>query len=127
MEDVGLDLVRTLFSGADLLIVNDEEALALSGKSEVPLAARELTKLATNVIVKCGADGARWADRSDNVVKVSTPQTRVLDTLGAGDAFAAGALPAWKRGATPSDILHAGGRIAAECVALSGARPLNPR
>jgi sugar/nucleoside kinase (ribokinase family) len=127
MQDVGLDVVRELFADVDLLIANDDEAGVLSGESEMGAASQALTQLAPHVIVKCGADGARWADRNKSTVKVSTPQTRVLDTLGAGDAFAAGALPAWKRGATPSEILHAGGRIAAECVALSGARPVRPR
>jgi sugar/nucleoside kinase (ribokinase family) len=127
MRDVGLDTVRELFADVDLLIANDDEALVLSGRADVGTAATELTRLARNVIVKCGAAGARWADRNGNTEKVSTPQTRVLDTLGAGDAFAAGALPAWKRGASPSEILNAGGRIAAACVALSGARPISPQ
>jgi sugar/nucleoside kinase (ribokinase family) len=127
MQDVGLDGVRELFADVDLLIANDDEALVLSGATEVAAAAQALTQLAPQVIVKCGADGARWADRQEATVKVSAPQTRVLDTLGAGDAFAAGALPTWKRGGTPSEILHAGGQIAAECVALSGARPVSPR
>jgi sugar/nucleoside kinase (ribokinase family) len=127
MQDVGPGVVRELFADVDLLIANDDEALVLSGVGDIGEAAQELTQLAPQVIVKCGADGARWADRHEDTVKVSTPQTRVLDTMGAGDAFAAGALPAWKRGATPSEILQAGGKIAAECVGLSGARPVSPR
>jgi ribokinase len=46
----------------------------------------------------------------------------VLDTTGAGDAFAAGLLGAWLAGRGPADALDAGLALAATVVARAGAR-----
>jgi sugar/nucleoside kinase (ribokinase family) len=45
----------------------------------------------------------------------------VVDTTGAGDAFAAGFLSAWP--GDPREALAAGARLAAEAVAQAGGRP----
>ena len=47
----------------------------------------------------------------------------VADTTGAGDAFAAGFLPAWAEGATAMESLAAGNRVASYAVSRVGARP----
>ena len=46
----------------------------------------------------------------------------VLDTTGAGDAFAAGLLSVWVAGGEPADALDAGLALAARVVAQPGAR-----
>jgi ribokinase len=45
----------------DLLVANAEEAALLSGHSDVDHSARALTELATEVVVKLGAEGAAWS------------------------------------------------------------------
>jgi len=123
MLDVGLDTVRTLFAGFDVLFANADEALALAGTAEVIDAAQWLTRLAPHVVVKRGASGAMWADANGNLRHYSPLAVEVVDTLGAGDAFAAGALPAWKSGLLADDVLAAGAVVAAQCVTRAGARP----
>jgi ribokinase len=86
----------------DLLLPNEREADGLHGE----------------MVVKLGARGARWGD-----VHVPAEPVDVVDTTGAGDAFAAGLLTARLSGAGKRDALEAGCAVAARAVAQVGARP----
>jgi ribokinase len=57
---------------------------------------------------------------SDGVSRAGVP---VADPTGAGDAFAAGVLAAWCRGASPAEALGAGAALGAAAVGKVGARP----
>jgi ribokinase len=70
------------------------------------------------IVTKLGPDGACWDD-----VRVPAEPVDVVDTTGAGDAFAAGFLTARLGGAEPREALAAGCRVAARAVAQVGARP----
>jgi ribokinase len=87
----------------DLLLPNAEEAARVAGGE---------------LVVKLGAAGARWGD-----VQVPAEPVGVVDTTGAGDAFAAGLLSALLAGADRREALEAGCRVAARAVAQVGARP----
>jgi sugar/nucleoside kinase (ribokinase family) len=86
----------------DLLLPNEREASLVEGE----------------MVVKLGAGGARWGD-----LEVAAEPVEVVDTTGAGDAFAAGFLGARLEGAGRRESLEAGCRIAARAVAQVGARP----
>jgi ribokinase len=88
----------------DLLLPNEREA--------------EVLGEAGDMVVKLGAAGARWGD-----VHVPAEPVEVVDTTGAGDAFAAGLLTARLRGAGPREALEAGCTAAARVVGQVGARP----
>jgi sugar/nucleoside kinase (ribokinase family) len=114
-----------LASGADLLVPNAAEAEALGGVAA--LAARF-----PEVVVKLGAEGALWTDGGEEVRvpapplpgAVASPRASgLLDTTGAGDAFAAGLLAARVRGASPAEALAAGCSLGAQAVVTPGARP----
>jgi ribokinase len=98
-------------AGADLLLANEDEAEALGDLTCFP-----------EVVIKGGDRGASWTDWSDRVRVAAEPAT-VIDTTGAGDAFAAGLLAARLDGTSPREALEAGCRVAARAVALVGARP----
>jgi sugar/nucleoside kinase (ribokinase family) len=87
-----------------LLLPNEREAEVL-GERE-------------SMVVKLGAGGARWGD-----VHVPAEPVQVIDTTGAGDAFAAGFLSARLQGADRAAALKAGCATAARAVAQVGARP----
>jgi ribokinase len=113
-----------LADGAGLLLPNVDEALALTEAAEPEEAARYLTRRVPEVVVTLGEAGALWTD-GDQVERAdAVPVDEVVDTTGAGDAFAAGLLAARIAGAGPGDALAAGCRLAAEAVATAGARPV---
>lgn len=111
--------------GVDLLLANEDEARLLAGTDDPLTAAVTLTDRIASVVVKLGPRGAAWARAGAGADPVQVPAepVTVVDTTGAGDAFAAGFLPAWLAGADPVDALGAGCAMAARVVAKMGARP----
>ncbi|MFI7605337.1 carbohydrate kinase family protein [Micromonospora sp. NPDC049366] len=109
----------------DLLLVNADEAGVLAGGLDPAAQARALSAAARRVVVKRGAAGAVWADRTATVSVAPTRRVAVVDVTGAGDAFAAGLLTAWLAGAEPRAALNRAGDLGALAVAKVGARP-NP-
>jgi ribokinase len=74
-------------------------------------------------VVTLGAEGALWTD-GDEVVRVgAAPVEAVVDSTGAGDAFAAGLRAARVAGAPVSEAMAAACRLAARAVQQPGARP----
>ena len=96
----------------DLLLPNADEAAVL-GEERLRAIARE-------TVVKHGAEGATWSD-GNREVRVPAVPAEVVDTTGAGDAFAAGLLGVWPAG-EPAAALEAGAALAATIVAREGAR-----
>jgi ribokinase len=121
----GVQRVLGWIAGADLLLPNADEARALTGEDEPEAAARALVARAgaREVVVTLGAGGALWTDGRD-VVRAAAPEVAtVVDTTGAGDAFAAGWLAARRDGADPQAALAAACALGARAVGRAGARP----
>jgi sugar/nucleoside kinase (ribokinase family) len=120
-------------AGAALLLPNAEEAAILTGECDPERAGRLLAERIPEVVVTLGADGALWTDGRDLCRVAAAPANGggegggvrggVVDTTGAGDAFAAGLLAARLGGAGPEAALRAGCRLAARAVRTPGARP----
>ncbi|WP_229401232.1 carbohydrate kinase family protein [Micromonospora okii] len=107
----------------DLLLVNADEAAVLAGGLDPAAQARALSATARRVVVKRGAAGAVWADRTTSVGVAPARRAAVADVTGAGDAFAAGLLSAWLAGAAPRAALERAGDLGALAVSTVGARP----
>jgi sugar/nucleoside kinase (ribokinase family) len=103
----------------DLLLPNRDEALTLSGAAEPHTAARTLRTHARAVVVTLGAEGALWTDGRTVLDAAAATTGPVADTTGAGDAFAAGFLAAWLRGAAPREALAAGNALAARAIGVA--------
>lgn len=105
VEAAGRDTVAGWLDGADLVFPNDDEQgfLQLEGDG---------------VVLTRGAEGASFAGQS-----VAAIEADVVDTVGAGDAFAAGFLSRWTVEPDAVSSLLAGAEAAAACVSLRGARP----
>jgi ribokinase len=111
-----------LGNGVGLVLPNALEAATLAGREDPVAAARALARSFPEVVVTLGEEGALWTDGRE-LVRVDAEPAEVVDSTGAGDAFAAGLLSARLRGADPERALRAGCALAARAVASPGARP----
>ena len=110
----------------DLIFPNLDEARALVGSTGPQIDLDALAARFPHVVVTLGSMGAAYLAGAERI-QVTAPRVEVVDTTGAGDAFAAGFLARWVGGGTPEESLD-GGRAAAEtCVTHLGARPASAR
>ncbi len=119
VSDLGPEELLALVAGADVLLADTDELDALGGETAVLGAVRGL-------VTRRGVDGATWSDGHEQVEVVAVPGP-VVDTTGAGAAFAAGFVGSWVDGARVADALASGAARAAEAVAQPGARPPTDR
>ena len=110
-------------SGIHLLLPNEDEATVLTGEADPERAAVALSRHVPEVVVTLGAEGALWTNGAEVRRVAAVPAGSVVDTTGAGDAFAAGLLAARLDDAPPEEALAAGCRLAAVAVRTPGARP----
>lgn len=107
----------------DVLLLNEEEAEYLSEKSHHHEALDFLGNLVGTVVIKLGAHGAIARDHSGKTEKVAAMTSQVVDTTGAGDAFAAGFISEFEKTGDLATSLAKARDVAAHCVAILGARP----
>ncbi|MEU7692380.1 sugar kinase [Microbispora hainanensis] len=108
---------------ASIVIPNLEEALLLADAADPETAAGTLSAHYGTAVVKLGAGGALLARDGRIVARAAAPTAEVVDSTGAGDAFAAGFLVAFMAGDTPEEALRKGCETGAAAVAQIGARP----
>ena len=112
--------------GTDLLLLaNRDEAFVLTALDDPVEAARSLAGAVGSAVVKLGADGAVWSD-GVQVIRRAAGEPDVVDTTGAGDAFAAGFLAAVLGGVQPGAALERGHILAATACGQVGGRPAPP-
>ena len=71
----------------DVLVVNEHEALVLSGRDDPGAAVLALLDRVATVVVTRGSEGAEVVTRGADPVHVPTPEVSVVDATGAGDTF----------------------------------------
>ena len=106
---------------ADVLFCNEQEAALFAGGGSREELVRAMGEQARLVFMTCGGDGALVCDGGE-VAHVPGHAVPVVDTTGAGDAFAAGALVGLSRGMSPADAARIGSFVAASVVARMGPR-----
>ena len=111
-----------LLPAITVLLANEDEASVLTGLEDSLDAVRQLALRVPVAVVKRGGQGVVAAADGYLVEQEALP-CDVVDTTGAGDAFAAGFLPAWRAGRSLGAALHAGQSLAASAVARVGAGP----
>jgi sugar/nucleoside kinase (ribokinase family) len=118
-----LPLFRSLLPRVHVLLANEDEATVLTGTDDPHDALERLADLVPVVIVKVGARGVLARDGAITVTAPAHHQ-EVVDTTGAGDAFTAGFLPAWRAGAALAVAVEEGQRLASAAVGRVGASPM---
>lgn len=104
----------------DLFLCNAREASHLTGEHDPAAAARVLrARGGRTVIVKLGAEGCLMESESLSA-RVPAPSVEVVDTTGAGDAFAAGLIAALLRGADLETACRAANSAGARVVGTLG-------
>ncbi|MER8230457.1 ribokinase [Streptomyces sp. NPDC094049] len=76
-----------LLAATDLLVPNEHEAAALTGRADPREAALALLRDVPEVVVTLGASGSLHAARGAEPVLVPAPRVRAVDTTGAGDTL----------------------------------------
>ena len=89
--DSALEELLKIVKRVDVIVINDEEAVQLSGKESLFLAAEEILKLGPKyVIIKKGEHGSMLFGDEGFFVSPAFPIKEVIDPTGAGDTFAGG-------------------------------------
>lgn len=123
LREFGVDRFLRETAAADLIIPNRDEALLLTGAPSPERAAELLSDRYGTAVVKLGSRGAVVATGGRILATAEASPAKVVDSTGAGDAFAAGYLSALLKGANEAAALQAGCQAGATCVALVGGRP----
>ncbi|WP_045518871.1 carbohydrate kinase family protein [Neobacillus niacini] len=123
----GLQHLRPFFSKTDILFVNRSELNDLFPNHDVDYSIRSLHDLGINqIFVKLGREGAlsSFITEGSRCNQLLLPSLKVepIDSTGAGDAFAVGALYGINRDWSQKTILQAGIKLGAGAVSQTGAR-----
>ncbi len=117
----GLRAVEQLIARSKVVFVNQEEARLLTGMRYEKAALRLLKLGAEIVAVTLGRKGCFIAG-SDGSWRVKAYPTKVVDTTGAGDAFAAGFLHGLLHEKSLEECGRLGNKVASLCIGEMGAR-----
>jgi ribokinase len=113
-----------LLAAVDLLVVNESEAAAITGRDAPDMDA--LLAVVSRVVLTLGGDGARYADRDGRSERIPAFRVEVADTTAAGDAFTGALAVAWGEGRDLVDAVRWASAAGAACVRTVGAYPSLP-
>ncbi|MFY9331859.1 MAG: sugar kinase [Candidatus Nanopelagicales bacterium] len=121
--EVGVDPFLEWSSGTNVCFANHEEAELITGHDDPNQAIAALLPHFDTVVVKLGPHGAVAGRRDGQHSTTPAVNLDVVDTTGAGDAFAAGFLIGWTAGQSLQDCLAPACVLAGRAVGAVGARP----
>ena len=101
---LGITGLQKIFGKLDILLVNKEEALKLTGSADVYRNLKKLLQLAEYVAITDGNNGA-YATDGEFAYFTSTFNIKRLDVTGAGDAFGSGFTSAIIKGKSINEAL----------------------
>lgn len=121
------DTVEKSLTLSDVVKLNDDEVLTinemlhLGAKDEVDFAQKVIEKYSVQcVVVTRGDKGCLCVSRSGEIVTVNGLKVKVVDTIGAGDAFTAGFASRYIAGSTLKECCEAGNLLGALVAQTTG-------
>ena len=123
MKDVSDNEMHQWFSLMNVLLLNEEESIYLTGSVDIERALDYLLDYSEVVVIKRGSMGAIAKTRGFDSISVPAVSATVTDTTGAGDSFAAGFIATYAKTHDLTAALTSGTQLAAACVAIVGGRP----
>jgi 2-dehydro-3-deoxygluconokinase len=116
-----VDVLNRLAAFGDWVMPGLGEGQILTGRDDPKgIADFYLERGAQGVVVKLGAAGAYWATQIDQGTVPGMPVARVIDTVGAGDGFAAGVVSGLLDGLSIAEATARGNAIGARVVQFPG-------
>ena len=121
------DEFKTLITqGIDILFANESEITSLFQTSDFNEAARQIAGKVKIAALTRGSTGSVIIFAGNQVSVPAQPVTKVVDTTGAGDLYAAGFLFGYTQGHDLAGAGRLGSIAAAEIISHTGARPATP-
>ena len=121
-------VLRDLAARCDILLPGVDEAELLTGESDPEAAARDVLGLGPRcVVLKLGAQGALAVADDQRIQVPALRLERIVDPVGAGDAFAAGFLSGLLRGFDMTEALLLANRCGALAMSAPGDLESLPR
>jgi sugar/nucleoside kinase (ribokinase family) len=117
------EFLELLLDDIDILLGNEEEITMLFGAGSFTDAVAAAEETGLLVVITRGAKGSMVLTARGPEEVPAAPVGSVVDTLGAGDLFAAGFLYGMTHGMDPVSSTRLGGVCAAEIISHVGARP----
>lgn len=112
---------RTLLSDVDVYLPNQQELCRVTATSSWERGLDEVRGLATETVIKRGADGAVFAS-AEEIIEVPGLPVEAINTIGAGDVFDAAYLYGRRRAWPPKERLTFACAYAAHVIAQRGER-----
>jgi sugar/nucleoside kinase (ribokinase family) len=123
LREVGPEAFLKWTSGTGTIFANLDEALELTGSVDLNLQMQTLGRFYQRVVIKRGVAGAAVGTRAGVQLSVPAPRSEVIDTTGAGDAFAAAFLAKELGGGKLEECVSAGIAAASEAITRIGGQP----
>lgn len=106
--------INRMAAKADYVLPGDNEGLTLCDSKDAKVIGKFYLDLGVKaVIVKTGADGAEGFTQDGSFHVAAFPVKHIVDTVGAGDGFAAGVISALMEGETLPEAVRRGSAIGA--------------
>lgn len=123
LQEVGAANFIEWTAGADWLFANESEAETLCAEADFEAQMTALGQIFGNVVIKRGRYGAALGGKDGVRLSLSAPVVPVVDSTGAGDAFAAAFIAAHLRGEDETAALGAAIAAGSRAVQSIGGQP----